>query len=271
MANGMNRNIGDVFAKLNPKRQREAAIAGVIRAGDDNQYDRNFWGGSYSGNVGHMMPTLPLFGPFEFLPFFMHRTIDIGTSIWTAVNSGTGTGLAVQDANGGRGKFTNGVSDDNYYSYYSNNEVVKLASTRQIYVFMHALAIGDVDQADWFIGLSKKLASGNIFANRVDAVGFYGTDGSALIRAETCKNGTATQTSTGESLADGTEKWLGIHINGTTAAYFFVGNTRGYKVIHSTNLPDDEEMSVWFGCRNGQAVANTMTIGQIDVIIQSAG
>ena len=269
---GMNRNIADSMAKLNPKQQRNAAIAGLIRGGSDNDYDRSFWGGAYNLNVGHMMPTFPIFGTFEFLPFFMHRTIDVDTtSVWTAANSGSGTGLALQDAAGGRAKLINAATDNSYYYYFSNGEVVKLATNRQIYVFAHALKIKDVDQADWFIGLCKKLGSGNLFDNRVDAIGFYGTDGSALIRSETNKNGTSSQESTGQSLTDEVETWLGIHINGTAAAYFFTGNSRGFRVIKTTNLPDDEELAVAFGCRNGQAVANEMTIGQIDVIIQSAG
>lgn len=272
MANSLNRNIADIVVRLNPKQQRNAAIAGMTRTGSEDTYDRNFWGGSYAGNVGHLMPTLPLFGGFEFLPFYMHRTIDMDTtSVWAEAKSGTGTGLALQDANGGRGKFINGSGDNQYYSYYSNGEIAKLQAQRQIYVFMHSIAIGDVDQADWFIGLCAKLGSGNIFDNRVDAIGFYGTDGSALIRAETSKDGSASQASSGVSLTDGTEEWLGIHIDGTAAAYFFVGDSDSYKVIRSENLPDDEEMAVCFGCRNGQAVANNMTIGQIDVIITSKG
>ena len=272
MANSLNRNTADGMARLNPKQQRNAAIAGMTRAGSENDYERAFWGGAYNRSVGHLMPSLPLFGGIEFLPFFMHRTGDMDTTnVWTATSAGTGTPLALQDANGGRGKFVNGASDNNYYAYYSNGEIVKLQAQRQIYVFMHSIKIKDVDQADWFMGLCSKLGSGNVFDNRVDSIGLYGADGSALIYAETNKDGTASQTSTGESLTDETEEWLGIHINGTTAAYFFVGNTGGFKVIHTTNLPDNEEMALWFGCRNGQAVANEMTVGQIDVIISSKG
>ena len=263
----MNQNAGDIFARLNPKAKRDAAIAGTVRPSGDEEYSRKFWGGAYDKNVGHYMPTLPLFGGFEFLPFFMHRTIDTDTTdIWTEAHSGTGTGLTLQDADGGRAKIVNGTGDNNYYTYFSNGEIVKLSANRQIYLFAHALKIKDVDQADWFMGLCAKLGSGNLFDNRVDAIGFYGTDGSALIRAETNKDGTASQVSTGQSLTDDTEEWLGLHINGTTAVYFYTGNARGYRCLRTASIPDNEELAVAFGCRNGQAAANEMTVGQIDIV-----
>ena len=47
----MNQNAGDIFARLNPKAKRDAAIAGTVRPSGDEEYSRKFWGGAYDKNV----------------------------------------------------------------------------------------------------------------------------------------------------------------------------------------------------------------------------
>jgi len=221
----------------------------------------------------------PTTGPFDALPanpsMFIHPVMfkfqtayDVNTTnVWTEVAVGSGTGLTVQDARGGKAKFTNGASDNNTYSYFSNYEVAAIANGKHLW-FMTTIAVADVSEADLFVGLCTKLGSGNLFDNRVDAVGFYMTDGDATLFAECNKGGTATQATTSIDLADGVEKTIVFHISSIGQVDFFVGDSVN-KLQHTntiaTNLPDDEEMTVAFGLRNGTGSANNLTISTIHV------
>lgn len=213
------------------------------------------------------LPTLPAIGArlhinlWQFNNAYCVNT----TNVWTEAAVGTGTGLTIQDARGGVAKFINGASDNDYYTYFSKYEVAKLVAGKGLW--LHGIFnIADVDQADWFFGLTALLGSGNLFDNRVDAVGFYGADGSANINCECTKNSTATQSTGKGTLTDSTDKEFLIYANGTSAVYFYLSNASGrldYVATITTNLNDDETMAVAFGLRNGQASANNMTTGRV--------
>lgn len=185
---------------------------------------------------------------------------------FTVANSGTGTALTIQDERGGVAKFTNGAADNNYYSYYSTYEFARLAGTNKGLWFSGRFKIADVDQADVFIGLSAKLGAGNIFDTRVDSIGLYMSDGSGDIIGESSKDSTASNTGAIAAATD--DAWVSFVIQcfGTGGPTFFVdvGETGEWESASlGTNVPDDEEMSVWFGCRNGQASANSMSVGRM--------
>jgi len=216
---------------------------------------------------GGPMDSMPVNPPYLHpVVFKFQDAYDINTSnVWSEAASGSGTGLAVQDARGGKAKFTNGGSDNNYYSYFSKYEVAKLASGKDLW-FWTTIAIADVSEADLFVGLCAKLGSGDIFDNRVDAVGFYMTDGDETLFCECNKDGTPTQTTSGVDLADGIEKFVGFHVKSNTKVEFYVGDSGNKPQLvtsMSTNLPDDEEMTVAFALRNGTTAANALTISAI--------
>jgi hypothetical protein len=185
------------------------------------------------------------------------------TNVWDESNSGAGTSLTVQDERGSFAKVTNGSGDNNYYFYESKYEVGRLQANKGLWFRSH-FQIGDVDQADIFIGLCAQLASGDLFDNRVDSIGFYLEDGSAQVKIEASKDSTATQTNTGISITDGASVKIEFHVIGTSIIEFFIDENRAGEI--KTNLPDDEEMSFSFGVRNGQASANTMSIGRTTLV-----
>ena len=216
------------------------------------------------------MPALPAIGIDAHINLWQFNNAYHvnATNIWTQYNSGSGTGLTVQDARGGIARVTNGATDNNYYNYFSKYEVVKLQAGKGLWLDM-MLTIDDVDEADWFFGLSTIVADAAMFDARVDAIGFYGADGSANINCECRKNSTATASTAKGTLTDETIKKLSIYVNGASAAYFYIGNSANrleYVGMITTNLPDDEEMAIAFGIRNGQGVANWLETGRIILI-----
>lgn len=215
-----------------------------------------------------LMPTQPALGIDAYTKIFnFTNAYDVNTTnVWDEAAVGTGTGLTVQDARGGKAKATNGALDNNYYTYQSKYEVAGLVAGKGLWI-LGSVEILDVDEADWFWGLCERLASGNLFDNRVDAVGFYGADGSASINCE-CSKTTASQSTNKGTLADATEKHLGIYVDGVSRAYFYISDSAGnlaYVTNISTYIPTDL-MTVSFGCRNGTGSANSLTVGEIKLI-----
>jgi len=220
------------------------------------------------------MPALPAIGIDAHIGIWQfNNAYHVNTTnVWTQVNSGSGTALTVQDT-GGRGgvaKVVNAATDNSYYGYFSKYSVAKLQASKGLWMHM-LLGIKDVDQADWFFGLCGYVASAGLFDSRRDSIGFYGVDGSANINCETAKDTTATQSTAKGTLSDysSTFKELGIFCNGTSGVYFYISDASGklsYVATHTTNLPDDQEINVAFGIRNGQAAANELTTGRIILI-----
>lgn len=207
-------------------------------------------------------PALPLWG--NALDWAFKKDEDIGTGAFDAANSGAGTGATIQDEVGTVVKFTNGAGDNNYYYYFSVKEQARLRAGKGLW-FRTRFKILDVDQVDMFIGLCTRLGAGNLFDNRVDSMGFYLADGSASLAAEARKNSVAT-TSTGlATLTDDSYIEVAFSIVGTTYLRLYVN--KAFIGTISTNLPDDEEMAFCFGARNGQAVANAMSVNRTTLIM----
>lgn len=123
----------------------------------------------------------------------------------------------------------------------------------------------DVDEADWFFGLSPRLALGsNIFDDRVDAIGFFGVDGSASINSECSKDSVSTQETGLGTLIDLVFTRLHIYVEGTRRVHFYINGKFQQEIV--AHIPDDEEMCVVFGCRNGKREANEFTITQINLL-----
>jgi hypothetical protein len=208
-------------------------------------------------------PVKPIYGHTLSWGFVNANDVDT-TNVWDESNSGAGTSLTVQDEVGGYAKVTNGGGDNNYYYYFDKYEKLAIATDKDIYLRTR-MKVGDVDEADVFIGMCKKLAAGDIFDNRVDAIGFYMADGSAVINCECSKDSTATQTASSVSATDGDEITLMIHVISNHTVEFFINESWAVEI--KTNLPDDEEMAFCFGIRNGTGAANTLSVGRTDALM----
>lgn len=251
----------------NPRMSFSSQVSGMYTIAGDPKAQRRFNAVDPRTNVFDSvmaMPPMPAAANVNRFEFKNKYDIDT-TNTWKQTASGSGTALTVQDARGGRAKATNGASDNNYYFYESIYEIAKLTAGKHLHI-TGSIEIADVDQADWFWGLCARLASGNLFDNRVDAIGFYGADGSANINCECRKDSTATNDTAIDTLADATEMYFGLHVIGATEVYCYTETYDGYRSILRTNVPDNEEMCVSFGCRNGQASANSLTVGQINLM-----
>jgi hypothetical protein len=205
-------------------------------------------------------PSLSLYGPSNIWEF--KTDLDTNTTnVWDETNDGAGTGLTVQDELGGFAKVTNNAGDDKYYFYESKYEIARLNATKSLWFRTH-IQIGDVDEADMFVGLCARLAAGNLFDNRVDSIGFYLADGSGILQCEASKDGTATQTASTKTITDGATVELGIMVVNDDRVEFWIDDDKAAVVDINTNIPDDTELAFSFGIRNGTGSANTMSVGR---------
>lgn len=247
--------------KQHPKSKRALGVGGLrlyygdppsVRRIADDSAGPDLWLGLPT------QPSFPLVGVYTNLWQF-RSALDVDTTnVLVEKNDNAGTSLAIQDERGGIAKVTTATGDNDYYYYMSKSEPGQLSRGKRLW-FTGDIAIGDVDQADWFFGLcSRETGADALFDDRENAVGFYGVDGSALIRAECSKSDAATQDTSGNgSLVDDTMVTLGFHVTGLQQAQFFVRNR--YVCTILTNLPT-ECMCFAFGIRNGTSAANTMRV-----------
>lgn len=245
-----------------PKGDRlSVMVANIFRAPLDPKGLMRHRGKTAMYDLWHYAPVQPSLSNYG-LPniWDFNSDLDVDTrSVWDEASSGTGIVLAVMDERPGIAKFRNGASDNDYYFYTAKYETAKLGSGKGLW-FRTCMRIVDVDHADVYIGLSKRLASGNIFDNRVDAIGFYMTNGSTSINCECIKNGVATQKTGKGTSVDDTFVTLDFHVSEATVVEFFIDNVWVCTISQPLNIPDDEEMAFVFGCRNGQAAYNEMSI-----------
>lgn len=216
-----------------------------------------------------VLPGIPMFGYKAEYVFQNALNVDT-TNVWTEVNDNAGTGLTVQDERGGLAKFTNDTGDDDFYYYVSVNEIAALNSAKDLWFFTK-IRILDVSEADWFVGICAKVSAADaLFDARVDSIGFFGNDGSAIVRLESNKDSTSVPNTDGViSITDDIVWNLAFHVVNNSEVHFF-GGLPGVRYSYlgtiATNLPDDEEMAFAFGCRNGTTSANAMSIGRTLII-----
>ncbi len=198
------------------------------------------------------------------LRWYMLNTEDVDASSWAITESGSGTQLALTDERGGWAISTNGAGNDEHIYYFSLSEIAALVDGKHVW-FITEIQVGDVDEADLFVGLCTKLGSGNLFDNRVDSIGFTMADGSGLVSTEARINGAAEAESTGVTIGDGDTVELAFVVTGQSRIDFYVNNA--YANSLTAGLPTDEDMALAFGLRNGQAVANTLSIATTTVLL----
>jgi hypothetical protein len=155
---------------------------------------------------------------------------------------------------------TNTAADDDLVALQKVGESYRFASGKALF-FEARLKVSDATQSDVVIGLQITDATP---LDVSDGVFFIKADGSTSVSLLVEKNGTATTTSSVATMANDTFISLGFYYDGASSIQYFVnGVVKGTSV--TTNLPDDEDMTVSIALQNGEAVAKTMTVDYVFV------
>lgn len=178
---------------------------------------------------------------------------------WTVTETDSGATQALADGDGGLLLITNTAADNDLVSLQKKGESFRFASGKKLF-FEARLKVSDATQSDVVVGLQ---ITDTTPLDVTDGVFFIKADGSTTVSLSVEKNNTATTTSVG-TMADDTFISLGFYYDGGSAIQYFVNGTLGGTSV-TTNLPDDEDLTVTFAIQNGEAVAKTMTVDYIFV------
>lgn len=183
---------------------------------------------------------------------------------WTITTIETGAGDATEalaDEAGGVLLITNDAADLDRDEFQKKGESFKLASGKALW-YETRFKISDATLTDVVVGLC--ITDITVVAGVTDGVYFTKADGSTAYAFKTTKNSTTTTTSSVATAAANTYIRLGFYFDGDSTVY---GYANGALVAtHTANICDDEELTVTFAIRNGEAAAKTMSVDLIDVV-----
>lgn len=190
---------------------------------------------------------------------------DYVAAEWTITETGTGT-RAVGNLDGGILVITNGASDDdaNFLQWSGSTnaatvETWKFVAGKELWLKAR-FKISDATQSDFVLGL--QITDTTPLAV-TDGVYFLKADGSTTLNLLVTKNSTSTTTAAA-TLVDDTYVTVGFVYNGSDKIDVFVNDVRIATSV-TTNLVDDEELTLSFGIQNGEAAAKVLSLDYLFV------
>lgn len=186
--------------------------------------------------------------------------------IITTTEAGAGDATeATSSANHGVLVLTNDAGDDdNDFLQWSGStnsaavETFKFVAGKRMF-FKARFKVSDATQSDFVIGLQITDTSPLAVT---DGVYFRKDDGDALLDFVVIKDSTATTATGAHTVVSDTWLTVAFHYNGVDGVEYYVDDVKlGTSV--TTNLCDDEELTISFGIQNGEAVAKIMSIDYI--------
>ena len=176
---------------------------------------------------------------------------------WTVVKDSGASVAIVADTVGGELAITSAATTDNDGGSVQGNEIFAVAADKNMF-FQTRIKNNDVDQSDICVGFTVNFATNpENMLTATDRIVFQVDDGDASINCITEKDGTATTTDSGVDMADDTYVKLGIACSGTGKVEFFVNDK--LVATHSTNIPDDENLTIAAMSISGDATGTKAT------------
>lgn len=205
------------------------------------------------GNFGAMDPT-------KYHVYFNDFDTYVAAD-WTITTTEAGAGDATEaltNADGGVLLITNDAADDDADFFQKVGESFKFTSGKQLW-FVARFKVSDATQSDFVMGL--QITDTTPLAV-TDGVYFRKDDGDANLDFVVIKDSTATTATAATTISNDTYVKVGFYYDGVSSIEYFVDDVKlGTSV--TTNLPDDEELTISFGIQNGAAAAKTMSLDYI--------
>lgn len=180
---------------------------------------------------------------------------------WTITTTEAGAGSATEaltDADGGVLLVTNAAGDNDNDFFNKVGESFLMAAGKKAW-FKARFKVSDATQSDFVMGLQITDTSP---LDVTDGIFFQKDDGDASLDFYVEKNDTATTETAVATVVDDTYLSVGFYYNGDDNIAVYVDDVLKANVA-TTNLPDDEVLTVSFGIQNGEAVAKTMSVDYI--------
>ena len=182
---------------------------------------------------------------------------------WTITTTEDGSGAAteaVTDVQGGGLLVTNDDADNDADFFNLKGESFKFVAGKKTF-FKARFKVSDATQSDFVMGLQITDTTPLAVS---DGVFWLKDDGDTNLDFHVEKDSSDTTASAVATVSDDTFLIVGFYYDGKSAIKYYVDDVhKGTSV--TTNLPDDEELTVSFGIQNGAAAAKTMTVDYIFV------
>lgn len=190
---------------------------------------------------------------------------DYVAAEWTITETGTGT-RAVGNLDNGILVITNAAADNdaNFLQWSgatnaSTVETWKFVAGQPLF-FKSRFKISDATQSDFVMGLQITDTTPLAVS---DGVYFLKADGSTTLNLLVTKNSTSTTTAVA-TMASDTYISVGFYYDGGSNIFVFANDVRVGTSV-TTNLVDDEELTISFGIQNGEAAAKSLSLDYIMV------
>ena len=184
---------------------------------------------------------------------------------WTVTETQAGATQALTNVDGGVLLLTNSAADNDLNALQKIGESFKFVSGKKLH-FKARFAVSDATQSDFVVGLQITDATPLAVT---DGVYFRKDDGDASLDFVVIKDSTASTATAIATVADATYLTVGFYYNGVDEVVYAAStdslNPTILGKLATTNLPDDEELTISFGIQNGEAVAKTMSVDYIFV------
>ena len=207
--------------------------------------------------------------PSEWITYF-DDFLDYDANQWIITTTEAGTSSAseaIQNELGGVLLLTNDVNDNDadFLQLASTSgaaviEPFKFTAGKKLF-FKARFKVSDATESDFVMGLQ---ITDTTPLDTTDGVFFQKDDGDANLDFHVEKNNTATSATGIHTVVNDTYLVVAFYYDGDSEVRYYVdGVHQGTSA--TTNLPDDEELTVSFGIQNGAAASKTMSVDYIFV------
>lgn len=218
-------------------------------------------GGVSDTAPGQLMYEYAHLNPLRYYTYFNDfNTFTAGD--WTITTTEAGANSATEaltDDQFGVLLVTCDIADNDNDFFQKVGESFKFVAGKKLW-FETRFKVVEATQVDLVFGLQITDTSPLAVT---DGVYFRKDDGDALIDFVVAKDSTATTASGIATLADDTYVSLGFYYNGTDVIRYYVNDALAGSSV-TTNLPDDELLTVSFGIQTGEATnVKTLSMDRI--------
>ena len=221
----------------------------------------NYPSGITNSATSSILGQLPILDPSKNHTYF-NDFDSYNAAEWIVTETQAGATEAIADEDGGILLLTNTAADNDLVAMQLLNETYKFQSGKPLF-FKARFKVSDAIQSDLVFGLQIKDTTP---LSVTDGVYFSKVDGSATLDFQAVKNSVATIASAVTTLTNNTYIIVTFYYNGSDKIFYTASTSEDSllgKGIVTTNLPDDEELTISFAIQNGEAVAKTMSIDYI--------
>jgi hypothetical protein len=173
---------------------------------------------------------------------------------WTVTAVGSGTS-AISNADGGVLVLTNAAADNDARFLQWTRETFRFQAGKKLW-FKARIQVSDATQSDFVLGLQITDTTPLAVS---DGVYFRKDDDDANLDFVVIKDSVATTLTAFATMVAATWTELAFYYDGRSSIRVY-RNDHLVSIVATTNLPDDEELTISFGVQNGEAVAKSMSL-----------